>query len=93
MEPKFGWDNNNALNNMRKHRVSFDESKSVFNDPCFITVVDDEHSIDEERYISIGLSKNGRLLILVHTDQEGRIRIISARKATKKEEMFYENSE
>ncbi len=70
-----------------------DISTSVFNYPGFITVVDEEHSIDEERYISIGLSKNGRLLILAHTDRDRRIRIISARKATKKEERFYENSE
>nr|VFJ45143.1 MAG: Ribonuclease toxin, BrnT, of type II toxin-antitoxin system [Candidatus Kentron sp. DK] len=55
-----------------------------------ITVVDAEHSRDEERYLSIGLSRNGRLLLLAHTDRAGRIRIISARKATKREERFYE---
>ncbi len=93
MKSEFEWDKNKAAKNTRKHRVSFDEAKSVFDDPGFITVVDEEHSIDEERYISIGLSENGRLLILAHTDNEGRIRIISARKASKKEEKFYENSE
>jgi len=55
----------------------------------FITVVDEEHSTDEERYISIGLSKSGRLLMVAHTDRDGRIRIISARKTTRKEEKFY----
>ncbi len=93
MKPEFEWDKNKAAKNIRKHRVSFDEAKSVFNDPGLITVVDEEHSTDEERYITIGLSKNGRLLILAHTDREERIRIISARKATNKEEKFYEYSE
>ncbi len=93
MQSEFEWDENKAAKNNRKHRVSFDEAKSVFNDPGFITVVDEEHSINEERYISVGLSKNGRLLILAHTDRKERIRIISARKAAKKEEKFYENSE
>jgi len=93
VQSEFEWDENKAAKNNRKHRVSFDEAKSVFNDPGFITVVDEEHSINEERYISVGLSKNGRLLILAHTDRKERIRIISARKAAKKEEKFYENSE
>lgn len=93
MKSEFEWDNNKAAKNIGKHRVSFDEAKSVFNDPEFITVVDEEHSIDEERYVSIGLSEKGRLLILAHTDREGRIRIISARKTTKKEGKFYEDFE
>ncbi len=71
----------------------FDESMSVFDDPMLITVIDDEHSIDEERYITIGFSKHGRLLMVAHTDREGRIRIISSRKATQKEEGFYADSE
>jgi len=66
---------------------------SVFDDPEFITVVDDEHSHDEERYITVGLSEKGRLLMLAHTDRGGRIRIISARKATPREERFYEESD
>jgi uncharacterized protein len=93
MTAEFDWDHRKAAKNITKHRVSFDEAKSVFSDPEFITVVDAEHSIDEERYITIGLSGKGRLLILAHTDREGIIRIISARKATKREEKFYENSE
>jgi uncharacterized DUF497 family protein len=55
----------------------------------FITFIDDEHSTDEERYITIGLSGSGRLLMLAHADRKNRIRIISARGATKKEEQFY----
>ena len=66
---------------------------SVFDDPEFITVVDDEHSHDEERYITVGLSEKGRLLMLANADRGGRIRIISARKATPREERFYEESD
>ncbi len=59
----------------------------------FITVVDDDHSVDEERYITIGVSSQRRLLIVAHTDLAGQIRIISAREATKKEERFYAEAE
>lgn len=92
MKPEFEWNKDKAEKNVVKHHVSFDEAMSVFDDPIFISVVDEEHSIDEERYISIGLSKNGRLLMVAHTDRDGRIRIISARRTTKKEEEFYANS-
>ena len=90
---QFEWDPNKAAKNIEKHQVSFDEAAMVFDDPMFITVVDGEHSVDEERYITVGLSKRGRLLMVAHTDREGRIRIISARKATKKEEQFYAEAE
>jgi uncharacterized DUF497 family protein len=59
----------------------------------FVTVVDDEHSNDEERYITIGLSSQARLLVVAHTDRAGQVRIIGARKATKKEEIFYAEAE
>ena len=62
---------------------------TVFDDPMFISFIDDEHSVDEERYITIGLSTRGRVLMLAHADRKGAIRIISARRATKKEENFY----
>nr|VFJ66670.1 MAG: hypothetical protein BECKFW1821C_GA0114237_101048 [Candidatus Kentron sp. FW] len=90
MRPEFEWDKGKAAKNIEKHGIAFDEAKSIFKDPGFITVVDEEHSIGEERYISIGLSENGKLLLLAHTEREGRIRIISVRKATRKEERFYE---
>ena len=61
----------------------------MFDDPLFITFIDKEHSLDEERYITLGLSDRGRLLMLAHAERGGRIRIISARRATKKEEQFY----
>ncbi len=92
MKLHFEWDPEKADKNIKKHDISFDESATVFDDPMFITVIDEEHSVDEERYITIGLSKHGRLLMVAHTDRDGQIRIISSRKATKKEEEFYANS-
>ena len=85
----FEWDSDKATKNVEKHHVSFEEAATVFDDPMFITFIDDEHSVDEERYITIGLSSRGRLLMLAHADRKDHIRIISARRATKKEEQFY----
>jgi hypothetical protein len=90
---RFEWDPNKAAKNLRRHKVSFDEAATVFDDPMFITIVDEEHSVDEERYITIGLSTPGRLLVVGHTDRNGKIRIINARKATKKEAKFYAETE
>jgi uncharacterized DUF497 family protein len=88
-EHDFEWDADKANRNVEKHHVSFEEAATVFDDPMFITFIDDEHSVDEERYITIGLSRRGRLLILAHVDRKDTIRIISARRATQKEEQFY----
>jgi uncharacterized DUF497 family protein len=85
----FEWDSNKASKNVEKHHVSFEEAATVFDDPMFITFIDDEHSIDEERYITIGLSSRGRLLMLAHAVRKDHIRMISARRATKNEEQFY----
>ena len=85
----FEWDADKASKNAEKHQVSFEKAATVFDDPMFITVIDDEHSIDEERYITIGLSSRGRLLMVAHAERVDRIRIVSARRATKKEEQFY----
>jgi uncharacterized DUF497 family protein len=89
MAYQFEWNSAKAKTNLAKHEVSFDEASTVFDDPMFIMVLDDEHSQDEQRYITIGLSKDGRLLMVAHTERENRVRIISARKATKNEEKFY----
>jgi len=93
MTPQFEWDPNKAARNVADHQVSFGEAATVFDDLMFITVIDEEHSDDEERYITIGLSQWGRLLLVAHTDRAGRIRIISARRATKREERFYVTTE
>jgi len=92
MKPNFEWDPDKERKNIRKHEVGFDEASSIFDDPMFITVIDEEHSTDEERYITIGLSNKNRLLLVAHTEREDRIRIISARKATRNEEKFYEEA-
>ena len=89
MTLQFEWDPNKATRNVEKHQVSFEEAATEFDDLLFITVIDEEHSVEEERYITIGLSQRGRLLLVAHTDRAGQIRIISARKATKREEKFY----
>ncbi|MBP7687489.1 MAG: BrnT family toxin [Thermoflexales bacterium] len=91
----FDWDANKAKVNLRKHKVSFDEAKTVFNDPLLITFPDDGHSVVEERQISIGFSANRRVLLVVHTERNETensiiIRIISCRKATASERRVYE---
>ncbi len=92
MKPDFDWDREKEKKNISKHDVDFDEASSIFNDPIYITFLDEEHSTNEERYITIGLSSKGRLLLVAHTDRNNHIRIISARKATKNEERFYQEA-
>lgn len=70
MPYQFEWHSAKAKTNLAKHNVSFDEASTVFDDSMFITVLDDEHSQDDERYITIGFSKNSRILIIAHTEQE-----------------------
>jgi len=88
---KFDWDTKKADNNLKKHNVSFHEAATVFGDPLAITYDDPDHSINEKRYLTFGLSRFNRLLIVSHTDSEGKMRIISARLMTKKEQRIYEN--
>lgn len=92
MKVSIEWDPIKARNNLQKHGVSFEEASTVFEDPLFITFLDVEHSFDEERYITMGLSKANRLLLIAHTERKEAIRIISARKATKNERRFYEEA-
>jgi uncharacterized DUF497 family protein len=92
VRPDFEWDPKKAQGNFRKHQVHFEEAATIFEDPQFVTVVDAEHSHDEERYITIGLSSKGRLLLTAHTETGHSIRIISARKATRHEEEFYQEA-
>lgn len=90
---EFEWDESKARINLKKHRISFEEAKTVFNDPFLITFPDPEHSEDEERYLSIGLSVRERVLVVVHLECEENIRLISGRKATPRERRFYEQSD
>ena len=87
----FEWNEKKAEDNFRKHGVSFDEAKTVFNDPFSITIYDPDHSSDEQRYVDIGLSSKGRLIVVSYRERDKRIRIISSREATRKEQREYEN--
>ena len=92
MKLTFEWDEVKAKTNFKKHKVSFEEGKTIFNDPLLFTFPDDVHSSTEERFINIGLSANGLILVLTHTERQDKIRIISCRKATAQERKFYEES-
>jgi uncharacterized protein len=86
----FEWDIEKADRNLKKHGVPFDEAASAFADPLSMTYDDPDHSWEEERYLTIGTSRSGRLLIVAHTDRGEDIRIISARAATPRERRMYE---
>jgi uncharacterized protein len=87
---KFEWDLKKALSNMRKHKVSFEEAATAMKDPMSATGADPDHSISEDRFITFGVSSQGRFLVISHTDKDGVIRIISARIASKGERKIYE---
>ena len=89
--PEFEWDNEKAGKNIKKHGVSFEEAATIFNDPRIATISDPDHSETEERFVSLGMSFIQRLLSVIHTERSERIRLISARKATKTERKTYEN--
>jgi len=88
----FEWDADKAASNLRKHRVSFDEARTVLSDPREMTMFDEDHSEDEDRYISMGLSGQGRVVVVSYTERDDRIRIISARVANKRERAQYEKT-
>ena len=90
---EFEWDPNKAASNLTKHKVSFREAATVFRDPLSITFDDPDHGDDEDRFITIGTSSGGRLLIVAHTDRGMRIRIISARETTRTERDLYEEGQ
>jgi len=87
---EFEWDPDKAASNLAKHGVSFHQAATVLGDPLSITFYDPDHSIDEDRYITIGTSADGQLIIVSHTDRDDRVRIISARKATRRERKIYQ---
>jgi uncharacterized DUF497 family protein len=88
---KFEWDDKKAKVNLQKHRISFEEAETVFDDSLSLTIADETHSFDEKRFITIGESKAGRLILVCHTIGGENVRIISARKPTQGERMDYEN--
>jgi len=88
---QFSWDENKAKSNLAKHKISFDEAKTVFDDDNARLIYDPDHSEDEDRFILLGLSCKLKVLTVVHCykDKDNNIRIISARKSTKNEEKQY----
>jgi uncharacterized DUF497 family protein len=92
VKPFFEWNPAKARSNLQKHQVDFEEASTIFDDPLFITFLDEERSADEERYITIGFSDKKSLLMVAHTERNDCIRIISARKVTKNEEKFYQEA-
>ena len=87
---KFEWDEIKAEANLKKHKISFDEAQTVFDDPLFLIFSDVDHSIEEKRFIVMGESVTGKLLVVAFTDRKEKARVISARKATSAERRFYE---
>jgi uncharacterized protein len=87
---QFAWDPKKAASNVRDHKVTFEEASSVFADSLAITFDDPDHSEGETRLLTFGLSEQGRLLIVSHTERRGVVRLISARRATRPERRIYE---
>jgi len=87
---QFEWDSSKAQLNISKHEISFEEASTIFGDPLSLTISDPDHSQDETRFISIGVSTNSKTIVVAHTDRADATRIISARVATKRERECYE---
>ncbi|MBW4492640.1 MAG: BrnT family toxin [Oscillatoria princeps RMCB-10] len=87
---KFEWDENKAARNLSNHGVSFEEAKTVFDDPLYVDFYDPDHSDDEARYLIVGESSRGHLLIVSYTERGDSIRLISAREVTRYEREVYE---
>ena len=94
MGPDFRWDAEKATRNIRRHGISFEEARSAFDDPLSLTISDQQHSEDEARWLLIGSSMHGRLLVIAHAERgDDIIRIISARLANRRERNRYEEGE
>lgn len=89
----FEWDREKAASNLAKHEVSFDDAVTAFGDPLALTILDPDHSDEEQRFLTTGLSQRQRLIIVAHTDRGGSVRIITARPMTARERGQYESGE
>jgi uncharacterized DUF497 family protein len=87
---EFKWDDKKAAANLADHGVSFDEAKTVFDDPLYVDFYDPDHSYDEHRFLVVGESRHGRLLIVSYTERGDAVRLISAREVTLAERKAYE---
>jgi uncharacterized DUF497 family protein len=90
---RFAWDPNKAAKNRKKHGVDFREAATVFDDTLSTTFPDPDHSVGEARFLTIGMSKLLRILVVAHTEVDDTMRIISARLATRRERRFYEEED
>jgi uncharacterized DUF497 family protein len=90
---EFEWDLIKAASNLRKHGLSFQEAATMFSDQLALTVADPDHSAEEDRFVSIGYTETGRLVVVTHTDRDGKTRIICARTANRKERKTHEEGE
>ena len=90
---QFEWDPAKAEENLAKHAVPFSEAMTVFGDPLELVIPDPDHSTGEPRFVSMGLSAAGRLLVVSYTERQGSIRLISARPATTRERKEYESTD
>jgi uncharacterized DUF497 family protein len=90
MSFQFEWDAAKAAANVAKHGVTFAEASTVFADPLSVTVPDPRHSQEERRFAIFGVSDRGRILAVLHTERAERVRLISAREATRRERAVYE---
>jgi len=88
----FEWDPRKARSNLAKHGVGFEEASTVFGDLLSLTIPDPDHSCTEERQVTMGTAFTGKLLVVVHTERGDNIRIISARRASRREQRSYEKS-
>ena len=86
----FDWDSSKAKANLRKHGLSFEEASTAFEDTLSMTISDPLSSVSEERFVTIGETELGKLVVVVHTDRRDTVHIISARKASRRERMLYE---
>jgi uncharacterized protein len=89
----FVWNKDKAAINLKRHKISFEEAKTIFDDQFSVTINDPKHSVKEQRYIDIGISAKGNVLVVSYTERETKIRIISCRKATKSEREIYEEGQ
>jgi uncharacterized DUF497 family protein len=94
----FEWDPQKAKENLRKHRISFERAATIFHDPHALSIFDVEHSQGEDRWVTLGLDSSGNVLVTVHTfhaidESSCKVRIISARKATRKEARQYKGQQ
>jgi hypothetical protein len=87
---KFEWDKRKAAPNLKKHGVCFEEAATSFGDPLSLTVTDPDHSIEEDRFLLVGVTSRRNLVVVAHTERNDTIRIISARPATAGERINYE---